>query len=40
MGSVDACVDTVTNAWNGKTALYLRNGAWELLQEYYDTLLG
>ena len=40
MGSVDACVDTVTNAWNGKTALYIRNGAWELLQEYYESLLG
>ena len=40
MGSVDACVDTVTNAWNCKTALYIRNGAWELLQDYYASLLG
>ena len=34
------CVNTVTEDWNGKTALYLRNGAWELLQDYYLTLLG
>ncbi len=40
MGSVDECVDTVTNDWNGKTALYLRNGAWELLQDYYAELQG
>jgi putative aldouronate transport system substrate-binding protein len=40
MGSVDACVDTVTNAWNCKTALYIRNGAWELLQDYYASLMG
>ena len=40
MGSVDACVDTVSNAWNGSKALYIRNGAWELLQEYYQSLLG
>ena len=40
MGSVDACVDTVSNSWNCKTALYIRNGAWELLQDYYASLLG
>ena len=40
MGSVEACVDTVTNAWNGKLALNIRNDAWELLQEYYQSLLG
>ncbi len=40
MGSVDACVNTVTEDWNGKTALYLRNGAWELLQDYYADLQG
>ena len=38
MGSVDACVDTVSNAWNGKNALSIRNDAWELLQEYYESL--
>ena len=38
MGSVDACVDTVSNAWNCKNALSIRNGAWELLQEYYESL--
>ena len=40
MGSVSECVDTVSNAWNGSKALYLRNGAWELLQEYYLSLVG
>ena len=40
MGSVDACVDTVSNAWNCGKALYIRNGAWELLQEYYAELQG
>ena len=40
LGSVDACVDTVSNAWNGAKALYIRNGAWQLLQDYYESLLG
>ena len=40
LGSVEACVDTVSNAWNGAKALYIRNGAWQLLQDYYETLLG
>ena len=40
MGSVDACVNTVSNSWNGSKALFIRNGAWELLQDYYDSLLG
>ena len=40
MGSVDECVNTVSDAWNGNKALYIRNGAWELLQDYYGTLLG
>ena len=40
MGSVDACVNTVSESWNCKTALYIRNGAWELLQDYYETLVG
>jgi putative aldouronate transport system substrate-binding protein len=40
MGSVDECVETVSKAWNGEKALYIRNGAWELLQDYYKTLIG
>ena len=40
MGSVDECVETVSKDWNGDKALYIRNGAWELLQDYYKTLIG
>ena len=40
MGSVEQAADTVANAWNGTKALYVRNGAWELLQDYYQDLIG
>jgi putative aldouronate transport system substrate-binding protein len=40
MGSAASAVYTVSETWNGKTALYIRNGAWELLQDYYESLLG
>ena len=40
MGSVEECVNTVSNTWNGTKALSIRNDAWELLKEYYQTLIG
>ena len=40
MGSVEECVNTVTNTWNGTKALSIRNDAWELLKDYYNTLAG
>ena len=40
MGSVEECVNTVTNTWNGTKALSIRNDAWELLKDYYNTLVG
>ncbi len=38
MSSPEEAAATVANTWNGSKALYIRNGAWELLQEYYKTL--
>jgi putative aldouronate transport system substrate-binding protein len=40
MGSPEEAAKTVADTWNGSKVLYIRNGAWELLQDYYDTLLG
>ena len=40
MSSAASSAYTVSDTWNGKTALYIRNGAWELLQDYYESLLG
>ena len=40
MGSAEECVNTVSETWNGKRALAIRNGAWELLKDYYQTLVG
>ena len=40
MGSVEACVNTVSESWNGSKALYYRDGAWQLLLEYYEELIG
>jgi len=34
--SVDACVDTVTNAYNGKNYLLTANDAWGRLEAYYN----
>ena len=40
MGSAEQCVKTVSETWGGKTVLYIRNGAWELLQDYYNEIVG
>ena len=40
MGSAEEAANTVSTTWNCNKALALRNGAWELLQEYYQTLIG
>ena len=40
LGSAEQCVKTVSETWGGNTVLYIRNGAWELLQDYYSELIG
>ena len=40
LGSVEQCVNTVSETWGGNTVLYILNGAWELLQDYYTELGG
>ena len=36
--SVEACVDTVTNTYNGKNYLLTANDAWKRLEAFYNTL--
>ncbi len=40
MGSAQEAAETVGDSWSGEIALELRNDAWELLKEFYNSLIG